>query len=267
MHRICRIRKLIRESSKVVTIILDGKIDYKPGQFIMLWLPGVDEKPFVVSYQNINEFGITIEEKGNFTKKISKIKPGTKVGIRGPYGNGFTPVNSSLIVAGGLGMAPSLSLLKKIKNSTIIQGAKSKEHLLYLGNNDLMMNLIKNKNRIIYCTDDGSYGIHSFTTDALKEVISKKIKTVYACGPEIMIKKVFEICEKNKVKCQASLERMMKCSIGICGSCVCGDRLVCKDGPVFCSEQLRWMGDFGKSARLKSGRKVSLEEYFRYRSK
>ncbi len=262
MHKIYTVKKKIRETPKAVTIILRGEIDYKAGQFIMLWLPGLDEKPFVVSFKEDDYFGITIEEKGKFTKKIIKIKEGSKVGIRGAYGNGFTPKNNSIIVAGGLGMAPALSLIKKIRNSTIIQGAKSKKYLLYLGNKNVIRNLIKNNNRIIYCTDDGSYGIHSFTTDILNEVISKKIDVVYTCGPEVMIKGVFKICEKNKIECQASLERFFRCGIGICGACVCGDQLVCKDGPVFKSEQLKKMKDFGKYAKLKSGKKVTLKEYF-----
>ncbi len=284
MHKAYKIKKLIRETPKAVSLILDGKIDYKPGQFVMLWLPGVDEKPFAVSYLGKNEFGITIEEKGKFTKTISNINVGTKVGIRGPYGNGFQIKDNSIIVAGGLGMAPALPLIKKIKNTIIIQGAKSKEYLLYLKDKDLLNIIEKNNNKIIYCTDDGSFGIHGFTTQVLKEMLSQKIllnsknskglgnsknfqsKTVYTCGPEIMIYKVFKICEKNKIECQASLERMMKCSIGICGSCVCGDQLVCKDGPVFKSEQLRKMGDFGKYARLKSGKKVPINDYYNYRT-
>jgi len=267
MHKAYTIKKIVRETPKAITIILDGKINYAPGQFIMLWLPNLDEKPFVVSYLEKNEFGLTIECKGLFTKKICHIKEGTKVGIRGPFGNGFSVKNSSVIVAGGLGMAPALSLIKKIKNSTIIQGASSKEYLLFLKNKDLLKTIEKNNNKIIYCTDDGSFGVHCFTSNVLNEMINKKISAVYTCGPEIMIKKVFDICEKNRINCEASLERMMKCGIGICGSCVCGDQLVCKDGPVFKSKQLRMIEDFGKFARLKSGRKVQLNEYFSWRSK
>ena len=267
MQTIHTIKKIIRETPKAVSVILDGKIKYQPGQFIMLWLPGVDEKPFAFSYLENNELGITIEEKGRFTQTISKIKVGTKVGIRGPYGNGFKIKNNSIIIAGGLGMAPALSLIKKIKNSIIIQGAKSKEFLLYLEDKNLLKIIEKNKNKIVCCTDDGSFGIHSFTTDILKEKINKKIKAVYACGPEVMIAKVFEICEKNKIECQASLERFIKCSMGICGSCCINDQLVCKDGPVFNSGQLRKLTELGKFARLKSGRKVDIKSYFDYRAK
>lgn len=267
MHKIHKVKKVIRENSKAVTIILEGKIDYNPGQFIMLWLPGVDEKPFAVSYLSGNSFGVTIEEKGKFTKQISKIKEGTEVGVRGPYGNGFDVKNHSIIVVGGLGMAPAVPLISKLKNSSIIQGAKSKEYLLYMEDKDLLNVIEKNNNRIIYCTDDGSFGINRFTTDVLKDVINKNVRTVYTCGPEVMIKKVLEICKDAKVECQASLERMMKCGIGICGSCVCGDQLVCKDGPVFNSSQLRKLGELGKFAKLKSGKKVPINEYYEYKSK
>jgi len=243
------------------------KLKYKPGQFIMLWLPGIDEKPFAISHLKENEFGVTIECKGIFTKEICHIKEGTKVGVRGPYGKGFEVKDNSIIVAGGLGIAPSLPLIKKIKNSTIIQGAKSKEYLLYLKDKNLLEIIEKNNNKIIYCTDDGSFGINGFTTNVLKEILNKKTKTVYTCGPEIMIQKVFEICEKNKVELQASLERFMKCGIGICGSCVINDQIVCKDGPVFNSKQLKKLTELGKFAKLKSGKKVKIEEYYSWRQK
>lgn len=267
MQKIYKIKKVIRETPKAVTLILGGKINYKPGQFIMLWLPGVDEKPFAISHLEKNSFGITIEEKGKFTKTISNLKKGTKVGIRGPYGNGFSIKNNSIIIAGGLGMAPALPLIQKIKNSTIIQGAKSKEYLLYLKDNNFLKTIEKNNNKIIYCTDDGSFGIYGCTTNIFKEAINKNIKTVCTCGPEIMIKNVFEICEKNRIECQASLERYMRCGFGICGACVCGDQLVCKDGPVFSSAQIRKLTELGKFARLKSGKKVKIEEYYNYRTK
>lgn len=267
MHQTYTIKKIIRETPKAVTLILEGKINYSHGQFIMLWLPGADEKPFVVSYMDKNSFGITIEEKGKFTKKVADIKTGIEVGIRGPYGNGFKITNNSIVAAGGLGMAPALSLIKKLRNSIIIQGAKSKEYLLYLKNKEILNIIEKNNNKIIYCTDNGSFGIHGFTTDVLKEMINEKIRTVYTCGPEIMIKKVFEICEEHKIECQVSLERFCKCGVGICGSCAINDQLVCKDGPVFNSQQIRKLTELGKFARLKSGKKVPIKDYYEWRQK
>ncbi|MFH1642863.1 MAG: dihydroorotate dehydrogenase electron transfer subunit [Nanoarchaeota archaeon] len=262
MHKIFVLKEIRRETPKAVSLIFDGKINYDPGQFIMLWLPGIDEKPFAVSYLDLDGFGVTIEEKGKFTRAISRLKKGAKIGIRGPYGNGFIPVDNSIVVAGGLGMAPVLSLIKTIRNSTIIQGAKSKPFLLYLKNESLLNTIEKNKNKVIYCTDDGSFGLRGFTVDVLEELITNKVDTIYTCGPEPMIQSVFDISEKNKIGCQASLERYMKCGIGICGSCAVDDQLVCKDGPVFRSEQLRKLKELGKFSRTKSGKKVALKEYY-----
>ncbi len=76
-----------------------------------------------------------------------------------------------------------------------------------------------------------------------------------------MMKKVFDICEKYGIEVEASLERYMSCGFGICGKCMCNDKIVCIDGPVFSSAQLRNMSEFGSFARLKSGRKVGLKEY------
>lgn len=267
MHKTYTIKEIVRETPNTKTYIFNGKINYKPGQFIMLWLPGVDEKPFAISYLEDNEFGVTIECKGKFSNKMCHIGKGSKLGVRGPFGNGFKIKNDSVVVVGGLGMAPVLSLIKKVKDSIIIQGAKSKEYLLYLKDKNLLRFIEKNNNKIIYCTDDGGYGIHGFTIDVFKRMLNKKIKTVYTCGPEVMIKKVFDICEKNKVECQASLERMMKCGLGLCGSCCINDQLVCKDGPVFNSTQLRKLTELGKFARLKSGRKVKINEYYNWRQK
>ena len=113
---IFKVKEIRKETPNAVTLFIHGGISYKPGQFIMLWLPGVDEKPFAISYHEKDYFGVTIEKKGSFTKQISKIKPGTKIGIRGPFGNGFTIKDHAVIVAGGLGMAPALGLIKKVKN-------------------------------------------------------------------------------------------------------------------------------------------------------
>ena len=101
----------------------------------------------------------------------------------------------------------------------------------------------------------------------LKKLKEKKYSKVYSCGPEIMAKAVFDLCEKHKINCEISLERYMRCGFGVCGACACSDKLVCKDGPVFNSKELRNMQDFGSSALLKSGKKVPLNEYFSWRQK
>lgn len=253
--KILEISRVVHEAKGQKSFFFKHSIGCRPGQFIMVWIPGLDEKPMAVSYWSKNEFGFTSHAIGKFTNALDKLKKGDKVGIRGPYGSSFSVKENACIVAGGVGFASVSILADKLKNPLIICGARSKEHLIY-------MNRYKNK-KVIATTDDGSYGRKGFTTDALEEVLSKnnKIKAVYTCGPEIMMKKALEICRKFRVECEASIERMMKCGFGVCGACMVNDKIVCIDGPVFNSSQLGNMPEFGNFARLKSGRKTSIKEY------
>ena len=250
-----KIVKVINENKDVRTFFLDTPLYSKPGQFYMVWIPGVDEKPFALSYQG-KKPAITVEKKGKATRALFRMKKGDELFLRGPYGNHFKQEKHACVVAGGLGIIPLINLIPKLGHPQIIYGARSKGNLLF---RDRI-------GRASYCTDDGSFGSKGFTTEILeKKLGEKKIGIVYACGPEIMMKKVVDLCNKHKIKCQVSLERYMGCGIGICGSCACNDKLVCKDGPIFNSSQLKKMPDFGKQALLKSSRKVSLKEFFEWR--
>lgn len=252
--QLMEITDVVHEGKGQTSFFFKHRIDCKPGQFIMVWLPGFDEKPMAVSYHSKNEFALTSQAIGAFTKKLETMKKGSKIGIRGPYGTSFSLKNNACVVAGGVGFASVSTLIDKLKNPAVIYGARSKEYLIYLKR-------YKNK-KILITTDDGSFGRKGFTTDILKEILqNKNIKIVYTCGPEIMMKKVFDLCEKHKVECEVSLERYMACGFGICGKCMINDKICCVDGPVFSSKQLRQLPEFGQFARLKSGRKVSLKEY------
>ena len=262
-HEICKtdipqiieISKVMQEGKGQKSFFFKHSMECKPGQFLMVWIPGIDEKPMAVSYWNKKGFAFTSQAIGNFTNALDKMKKGYKLGIRGPYGNRFSVKNDACVVAGGVGLSSVSTLIDKLKNPLIIYGARSKEHLIYLKR-------YKNKNMVI-TTDDGSFGRKAFTTAALNEILSKnkKIKIVYTCGPEIMMKKVFDLCQKHKIECEASLERYMACGFGICGKCMINDRICCMDGPIFNSKQLNKMSEFGNFARLKSGRKVTIKEY------
>ncbi len=269
-----RVEKKQIESDNFATLFFSYDLIFKPGQFIMLWIPGIDEKPYTISFHSKNKFGITIEAKGIFSKKAIELNKGDLIGIRGPFGNGFDIQhrNKTAVVAGGCGMAPLAPLLEKMekldkldkldksKSTTFIHGAKSKEYILYPDRFD---------NKRLICTDDGSCGHKGFVTDILDQQITsgKKFEMVYACGPEIMMYNVFKLCEKHNISCQISLERYMRCGFGVCGACVCGKQIVCKDGPVFESKQLKNMKDFNTNALLKSGKDVKLSHYFIWRDK
>jgi len=254
LPEILKIKSVIKENYIIKTFLFNKNIEAEPSQFVMTWIPGKDEKPFAVSYSK--PFGITVTNVGLFSAKIHEMKKGDKLGMRGPYGNGFKLKGKKIcLVAGGYAVIPIAFLAEKAKkkeiNITSIVGAKTKKDLFFLNR------LKKSSSRMIVTTNDGSFGINGYATDALIDLLKKdKFDYVYTCGPEIMMKKVFDICEKNGIECQASLERYMKCGFGLCGSCCIDDKLVCKDGPVFDSSQLRKLSEFGVFSRDKSGSKV-----------
>lgn len=261
-----KIDKIIDESDGTKSFMFKHKFDYDPGQFIMVWLPGIDEKPFAVSYLGDDFFGITVLERGRYTKLLHKMCPGDQLGIRGPFGHGYSfPDNirdrkgSVCVIGGGCGMASVTVLIERLQdnNPTILMGAATSTSLFF-----------KNRYKdITLFTDDGSEGIKGYPTDILEDLHSKHgYDIIYTCGPEIMMFKVYEFCKKHNIQLEASLERYMKCGIGICGQCVCDGQMVCKDGPVFNLQALSNMKDFGKYSLLKSGQKVSLDDYADWRS-
>src|SRR3989338_2571029 len=98
------ISRVVEEAKGSKSLFFKGKIECKPGQFIMVWLPGVDEKPMAVSYLKKNEFAFSYHTIGNFTAGLDKLKKGDKVGIRGPYGNSFSIKPNACVVGGGIGI-------------------------------------------------------------------------------------------------------------------------------------------------------------------
>jgi len=265
-------------SPAFATLYFDYSLKFKPGQFVMVWIPGTDEKPYTISQHTQNSFAITIEAKGIFSRQAVALNVGDLMGFRGPFGNGFSllPTRNIAVVAGGCGMAPLAPLIETLEKTVetvktdqnhsailLIHGARSKAFLLYPDRFTTQRQ---------FCTDDGTIGHKGFVTDLLEQEILARQKTsrtplemVYACGPEIMMHRIFGLCESFKIPCQVSLERYMRCGFGVCGACVCGDQVVCKDGPVFDSQRLRTMKDFNQTALLKSGKPVSMEQYFSWR--
>ncbi len=255
---IVKITKVIDEAEGIKSIFFGKKLDAKPGQFVMIWIPRMDEKPFSVSYLDENSFGLTVASVGTFSNKLCSMQIGDRIGVRGPYGNGYGLGDAKKIViaAGGYGVA-SLALLaetavKKGIEVTFITGARTKNKLIY---ESRIKNCTKN---LMIATDDGSYGLKGQTTDALSDILAKeKIDKVFACGPEMMLKKIVDICVKKDVDGEISIERHMKCGFGICGHC-CVDPLgirACIEGPVIDIEIAKQLTELGNYHRTKSGRK------------
>jgi dihydroorotate dehydrogenase electron transfer subunit len=215
----------------------------KPGHFLMLWIPSIDEIPLSIANTEANKVSVTVKNVGDATAHLHQMKEGDTIGVRGPFGNHFTPNNGNvLLVAGGIGAAPLLYLAKQLaaraKRLSFIIGAKTIKELLFL-------NQIKSfcTERLTATTEDGTYGLRCLAIKPLEMFLAEegkeKLDMVYTCGPERMIRQVFNLTENCGVQLEASLERLMRCGIGICGSCMIGKYRVCKDGPVFNSQRLR----------------------------
>ena len=251
-----KVTEMVRESADLCTIWLDRTMPFAPGQFVMIWIPRIGEKPYTLSYVRDDRIAFTVRKRGDFSTLLTELKPGERIGIRGPYGKGFNIKRPGILVAGGCGLAPLAPLRDTMPEAPLIVGAKTAGEIMFRERFPDM----------IVCTDDGSLGHAGFPTDLLRPRLEAgEAKAVYTCGPEVMMKAVFEVCEGFHVECQAGLERYMKCGFGVCGQCSCGEMLVCKDGPVFDSDALRSMAEFGRTARLKSGRRVSVEDYANWR--
>jgi len=262
--RMVKIEKIREEFSGNKTFYLDGQMDFEPGQFVMVWLAGLDEKP-IAAIPNAKKLAINIEGKGAATKRILELRAGDQIGIRGPYGKGFSTlgVRKAVVVAGGVGIDSIIGLCEKLKGNkcktTVILGGRSRERIIFEKE-------LRKLGQVLITTDDGSYGEKGFNVQVLERLLQKeRFDRIYACGPEAMIVKALEVADRHKCGFEGSVERYMKCGIGICGACVLDDKLVCRDGPVFGGKELLQMKEFGKTAYLKSGRRVTLKQYYEWR--
>lgn len=254
------IKKIVQENAGVKTFIFDYSLDSTPGQFVNVWIPRLDEKPFSIANDRDGELWLTICAVGPFSKAMHELKEGDTVGIRGPYGNPFSfePGSHIATVAGGYGAAPLYFLAKEAKKQgctvEFFVGARSKEHVLFVDRaEELGVN-------VHVATDDGSAGYKGYNVPLLAEKMKEgmKVDCMYGCGPELMLHAMMQLSEETGVDAQLSLERYMKCGFGVCGHC-CIDPLgltSCQDGPVFDTKTAKRLSEFGAYHRDKNGKKL-----------
>jgi dihydroorotate dehydrogenase electron transfer subunit len=267
-RRIVQIEEIISETPTVKTLVFKDRLSYfaKPGQFLMIWIPRIEEIPMSVMINSKEGYAaVTIRKFGVGSTALFDRKKGDLIGLRGPYGNRFIlrkKYRKILVIGGGTGLVPLLRLVsfasKEKVRSTIVMGAKTKSEVFF---EKVTRNIIRgNNSSLLVCTDDGSYGIKGTTVTLMGKLVrDESFDCVYTCGPELMMKAVLDISNQNSIPVQASLERYMKCGIGICGSCCLDSSLVCQDGTVFDGRQLSKMLDFGFSYRDKDGQKINYE--------
>jgi len=244
---VVEITEIIEETPSIRTFRFEPGFPFRPGQFVMVWVPGVDEIPMALSSGN----GISVQKVGDATAALFSLAEGDRIGIRGPFGNGFPEGNRVLAVAGGIGAAPLLPLAEQGKAATFLLGARTKSELPFLDR-------LRETTDLRVATDDGSEGFSGFVVNLLDGLPLPEYDRICVCGPERMMHAVFGQLEEHAAITRGyfSLHRYMKCGIGVCGSC-CMDPeglRVCRDGPVFSGDQLLGT-EFGKHMRDASGRK------------
>lgn len=256
-----RIKEIHQETAMVRTFTIDGSLGAKPGQFVMVWLPGVDENPMSVAYDDGHITRITFFAVGDFTNALAAKNVGDLVGLRGPFGTcyEYLPGQHLALVAGGYGAAPMYFVAHQAVQAgctlDVIIGARSKEHLLFVDTFSKLQNVT-----VHVATDDGSMGHKGYNVQVLEQLLANQnhgIDQIFACGPEMMLKRVSEISAQHAVPSQLSLERFMKCGYGLCGNCVV-DPLglrICTDGPVIHNDVCVAITEFGQYHRDDLGRK------------
>jgi len=253
---------IIDESPTIKTFVVvpEEKIKFETGQFVELTLPGVGEAPFTPSSSpaDSEKMEITIMKAGLVTNLLHECKKGQKVGIRGPYGNGY-PIDDFVgkyiyIVAGGVGLAPMRSLfltlvdrIKDFKSVVCRLGARTPDDFIYKKTLFDSWQKIAGVNMKL-TVDEANGGwkgkgkVGVVTTICEKKDVDTKNAVAVICGPPIMMKfatfKVVEFGFKPE-DIYLSMEKNMSCGIGKCGHCMIGKYYVCKDGPVFTYDQIK----------------------------
>jgi len=254
------ITDIIDESPTIKSFVVKPQAPFKfeTGQFVELTLPGEGEAPFTPSSspKQTEQMEITIMKAGRVTELLHQCSKGQKVGIRGPFGNGY-PVDDFkgkevYIVSGGVGLAPIRSLFLTLvdrigdfKKIVCRYGAKTPEDFIY--KNTLFGQWRQIQGVDMKLTVDKANGswkenVGVVTTICSPSDVDVKNAVAVVCGPPIMMKyATMKLLEFNFApnSIYLSMEKNMSCGVGKCGHCMLGKYYVCKDGPVFTYEQIR----------------------------
>jgi len=242
----------------------------RAGQFLELWIPGHGEKPYAQSSET--PLQLAIGDVGILSHEIvANTELGSKIYIRGPYGKPFrqTAENETseepiihVLVGGGTGIAPLLLLATQIKKSItqrptkvwVYLGGRTKEHVYYEAE------FSKICDRVVIATNDGSAGFQGFVTQALEKDLEENKDATYRfynCGPELMMVAAVKVQKNYKRECmECSIERYMKCGVGICGVCSCDGYRTCVDGPIWGEDRIDASEMFGKKHRAKNAKLI-----------
>ena len=227
--------------------------EIKPGQFINIKLEGEYlRRPISICDWSGDTLTIIYKVVGKGTKKMSEMKEMQRLDILWPLGNGFTTEPSEggqpILIGGGVGVPPMYGLCKRLiaegQTPTVILGFRSSADVFYKDQFEAL------GAKTIVTTEDGSAGMKGFVTDALAQLTAAQPArqathqaTIYACGPEAMLKAIDQTAPAD-IAGQFSFEERMGCGFGACMGCSCktkyGSKRICKDGPVLERSEIIW---------------------------
>ncbi len=240
------VKEIKMHTEDTMLLILDGEVsNFKVGEFVFLWIPGVGEKPFSLALSSPLTF--IIKRRGIFTSYLfSSLKEGDKIYIRGPYGDEAESVKSkkAIIIVGGTGEAVAVPLSEKLEKDGVKMSFLVGTSLN--GNRGILENTLREKGNYRCISDDGKIGrVLDYIEDEINSSLDSSTAlsdiAFYLVGPEIFMKNGATKLRSLGVRPEMillSMERNTMCGVGLCGECVCGHTLMCQHGTFFTLSRL-----------------------------
>lgn len=252
------VREAIAEAPGVTTLHLsfvdvDRAVgfSFRPGQFGMLYLPGIGEVPLGISgfCPEDQTWSFTVRSAGNVTRALSVLRAGDTLGLRGPFGSAW-PLDlcrgrEVILVAGGLGLPPLRPVIHELIGNrqtygrvTLIYGSRTPDTLIYAREYEEWSHAQIDVQTTVDRAElswTGNVGVVPLLLDRLQPLAAERT-IVFTCGPEVMMRYTVRSAVARGIPVEhvwISTERNMQCAIGLCGHCQLGPEFICKAGPVF----------------------------------
>ncbi|MDD5557998.1 MAG: FAD/NAD(P)-binding protein [bacterium] len=253
------IREVVEESPTIRSFVLlpDEPVPFLTGQFLALTVPGVGEAPFTPSSSQYvtDRLELTVMRVGTVTEALHAMRPGDRVGVRGPFGTGY-PLDAFrgrgvLVVGGGVGLAPLRSLLLTLRHDieryrkvALRYGARTPADIIYRREVEEWRRDGRIDVAITVDRGDGEWtGRVGLVTTILQDTgIDPRDSVAVVCGPPVMMKfATFKLLDIGfpPAAIHLSMEKNMSCGFGKCGHCRLGTVYVCRDGPVLTYERVK----------------------------